>query len=137
MRCWLVSRLRCGAAPWKRPTDRGSQLIVGTGWKHASYAAMLAFVLLGTLPLHRYFHLSVLRQPLRLLGAIVPTALLFVAWDLAATAAGQWRFDPAQTFTARLWGLPLEEYAFFVVIPLAGILTFEAVGVARSRRRAP
>jgi hypothetical protein len=36
-----------------------------------------------------------------------------------------------------LWGLPLEEYAFFVVIPLAGILTFEAVTVVRSRRRAP
>jgi len=33
--------------------------------------------------------------------------------------------------------LPLEEYAFFVVIPLAGILTFEAVKVVASRRRAP
>jgi lycopene cyclase domain-containing protein len=105
--------------------------------KHASYAAMLAFVLIGTLPLHRYFRLGVFRQPLRLLGAIVPAAVLFVAWDLSATAAGQWRFDPAQTFAARFWGLPLEEYAFFVVIPLAGILTFEAVTVARSRRRRP
>jgi hypothetical protein len=37
----------------------------------------------------------------------------------------------------RLLGLPLEEYAFFVVIPLAGILTYEAVAVARSRRRTP
>jgi hypothetical protein len=36
----------------------------------------------------------------------------------------------------RLWGLPLEEYAFFLVIPLAGILTFEAVTVVRERRRA-
>jgi lycopene cyclase domain-containing protein len=98
---------------------------------------MLAFVLIGTLPLHRYYRLSILRQPLRLLAAITPAAVLFVAWDLAATAAGQWRFDPAQTFAARLWGLPLEEYAFFVVIPLAGILTFEAVTVARSRRRKP
>jgi lycopene cyclase domain-containing protein len=105
--------------------------------KHASYAAMLAFVLIGTLPLHRYYRLSVLRQPLRLLAAIVPGAVIFVAWDLAATAAGHWRFDPAQTFAVRWWGLPLEEYAFFVVIPLAGILTFEAVTVAASRRRRP
>jgi lycopene cyclase domain-containing protein len=105
--------------------------------KHASYVVMLALVLIGTLPLHRYYRLSVLRQPLRLLAAIVPAAALFVVWDLAATAAGQWHFDPAQTFAARLWGLPLEEYAFFVVIPLAGILTFEAVAVARSRRRRP
>lgn len=97
---------------------------------------MLAFVLVGTLPLHRYYRLSVLRQPIRLLSAIVPVAAVFLAWDLVATAAGHWRFDPAQTFALRLWGLPLEEYAFFVVIPLAGILTFEAVAVVRSRRRA-
>ena len=96
---------------------------------------MLVVVLLGTLPLHRFYRLSVLRQPLRLLAAIVPAAVLFVGWDLAATAAGQWHFDPAQTFAVRLWGLPLEEYAFFVVIPLAGILTLEAVTVAGSRRR--
>jgi lycopene cyclase domain-containing protein len=97
---------------------------------------MLAFVLAAALPLHGHYRLGVLRQPLRLLLAIVPVALLFLAWDLASTAAGQWHFDPAQTFAARLWGLPLEEYAFFLVIPLAGILTFEAVTVVSSRRRA-
>jgi lycopene cyclase domain-containing protein len=109
-------------------------------WRHASYAAMLAFVLIGTLPLHRFYRLSVLRQPLRLLAAVVPAAILFVAWDLAATAAGHWSFDPAQTFAVRLWGMPLEEYAFFVVIPLAGILTFEAVtavACSRGHRRRP
>lgn len=97
---------------------------------------MLAFVLIGTLPLHRFYRLSVLRQPLRLLAAIVPVAAVFVAWDLVATAAGHWYFDPAQTFAVRWWGLPLEEYAFFLVIPFAGILTFEAVKVAGSRRHA-
>ena len=107
------------------------------GWRHASYAAMLALVLVGTLPLHRYYHLSVLHRPLRLLGSIVPVAMVFIAWDVAATAAGQWHFDPTQTFPARLWGLPLEEYAFFVVIPLAGILTFEAVAVVRARHHRP
>ncbi|MHB8275908.1 MAG: lycopene cyclase domain-containing protein, partial [Dermatophilaceae bacterium] len=103
----------------------------------ASYAAMLAFVLIGTLPLHRHYHLRVLRQPLRLFMAIVPVAVVFITWDLAATASGHWQFDPAQTFAMRLWGLPLEEYAFFVVIPLAGILTFESVAVVRARRRTP
>jgi lycopene cyclase domain-containing protein len=94
---------------------------------------MLAFVLIGTLPLHFYFHLNVLRQPLRLLWAILPAAVLFVGWDLAAHAAGQWRFDAAQTLAPRWWGLPLEEYAFFVVVPLAGILTFEAVTAVSAR----
>jgi hypothetical protein len=36
---------------------------------------------------------------------------------------------------ARFFGLPLEELAFFVVIPLAGLLTYEAVGVVIRRRR--
>jgi len=98
---------------------------------------MLVFVLIGTLPLHRFYRLGVLRQPLRLLAAIVPVAVLFLTWDVMATAAGHWRFDPAQTFPTRWWGLPLEEYAFFFVIPLAGVLTFEAVGVAGARRRTP
>jgi lycopene cyclase domain-containing protein len=96
---------------------------------------MLAFVLIGTLPLHRLYRLRVLRQPCRLLLAIVPVAVIFLAWDVAATAAGQWRFDPDQTLAVRWWGLPLEEYAFFVVIPLAGILTFEAVSTVWSRHR--
>jgi lycopene cyclase domain-containing protein len=98
---------------------------------------MLAFVLAGTLPLARHYRLSVLRQPLRLVLAIIPVAVLFVAWDVLATAAEQWYFDPAQTLAVRWWGLPLEEYAFFVVIPLAGILTFEAVRVVSSRRARP
>lgn len=97
---------------------------------------MLVFVLIGTLPLHRHFHLNVLRKRLRLLTAIAPVAVVFVTWDLLASASGQWQFDPAQTFGIRVGGLPLEEYAFFVVIPLAGILTFEAVSAVRDRRRA-
>jgi lycopene cyclase domain-containing protein len=103
--------------------------------RHGAYAAMLLFVLAGCLPLHRVYRLSVLGQPRRLLLAVLPVAVVFAAWDIAATAAGHWHFDPAQTMAVRVAGLPLEEYAFFLVIPLAGILTYEAVGVARERHR--
>jgi lycopene cyclase domain-containing protein len=96
---------------------------------------MLAFCLVGTLPLNWFFHLGVLRQVRRLVLSIAPVFLVFVAWDLAATHAGHWRFDPDQTLSARFFGLPLEELAFFVVIPLAGLLTYEAVGVVIARRR--
>ena len=98
--------------------------------RHGAYAAMLLFVLAGCLPLHRVYGLSVLRQPRRLALAVLPVAVVFAAWDVAATAAGHWHFDPSQTLAVRVAGLPLEEYAFFVVIPLAGILTYEAVGLA-------
>jgi lycopene cyclase domain-containing protein len=95
--------------------------------RHWSYVAMLAFCLAGTLPLARVYRLRVLRQPRRLAAAIVLAAAPFVAWDVWATHTGQWRFDPDQTLPVRVAGLPLEEVAFFVVVPLASVLTYEAV----------
>jgi lycopene cyclase domain-containing protein len=77
----------------------------------------------------------VLGQVRRLVLSIAPVFVVFVLWDLAATHAGHWTFDPAQTLPVRIGGLPLEELGFFVVIPLAGILTYEAVGVVMARRK--
>jgi lycopene cyclase domain-containing protein len=104
--------------------------------RHLSYVAMLAFCLVGTLPLVPAFRLRVLHQPRRLLLTIAAAATPFVAWDLYATRAGHWRFDPAQTLRWRVGGLPLEEVAFFVVIPLVSVLTYEAVRVVRRPGRA-
>lgn len=101
--------------------------------RHLAYAAMLGFVLVGTLPLHRVFRLTLARQLRRVARSILPVAVVFAAWDVAATRAGHWSFDPAQTLPVRVLGLPLEELAFFVVIPLAGLLTYEAVGVVLAR----
>ena len=103
---------------------------------HRSYVAMLAFCLAGTLPLVPAFGLRVLRQPGRLALTILLAGSPFVVWDLYATSAGHWRFDAAQTLPWRLAGLPLEEVAFFVVIPLASVLTYEAVQVVGRRDRA-
>ena len=104
--------------------------------RHFAYAVMLAFCLLGTVPLNWFFGLGVLGQVRRLALSIAPVFFVFVLWDVAATHAGHWRFAPAQTLPIRVWGLPLEELGFFVVIPLAGLLTYEAVGVVMARRRA-
>lgn len=102
--------------------------------EHWSYAGMLAFCLVGTLPLVVLFRLRVLRQPRRLALAILVAGGPFLVWDLCATAAGQWRFDPGQTLPPRIAGIPLEEVGFFVVIPLAAILTFESVRAMHRRR---
>jgi lycopene cyclase domain-containing protein len=104
--------------------------------QHWSYVAMLAFCLAGTLPLVAVFRLRVLRQRRRLALAILAGGLPFLVWDLAATAAGHWRFDATQTLPWRVAGLPLEEIAFFVVIPLVSVLTYESVLAARGRDRA-
>jgi lycopene cyclase domain-containing protein len=106
------------------------------GLRHWSYVAMLAFCLAGTLPLVPAYRLRVLRQLPRLAVSIVAAGAPFLVWDLWATHAGHWHFDDAQTLPWRLLGLPLEEVAFFVVVPLASILAYEGVRAARGETSA-
>jgi lycopene cyclase domain-containing protein len=101
---------------------------------HWAYVAMLAFCLAGTLPLVPLFGLRVFQQPGRLLLTVAVAATPFLVWDVYATAAGHWSFDPAQTLPWRVAGMPLEEVGFFVVVPLASVLTYEAVRSVRAAR---
>jgi lycopene cyclase domain-containing protein len=97
-----------------------------------SYVAMLAFCLVGTAPLELFLHVGVYRQWRRLLLTLVPVAGVFVAWDLYAVSRHQWTFDSAQTLRIVLpGGLPLEEVLFFLVVPVAAVLTLEAVRAVR------
>jgi len=89
---------------------------------------MLAFCLLGTLPLELWLGVRVYRQWRRLLLTLLPVVAVFVVWDLYAIAAGHWDFDPAQLLGVVLpGGVPVEELLFFVVVPTCALLAFEAV----------
>ena len=92
------------------------------------YVAVLGFVLVGCLWLEVALRTRVLRRWRRLLLAIVPAMLVFVAWDVYAIAQGHWSFDAERILGIHLPGdLPLDEVLFFLVIPLASVLTIEAV----------
>jgi len=97
-----------------------------------TYLLVLAGCLLGTLPLELFLRVGVYRQWRRLLLTLVPVAAVFVTWDVLAVRAHHWRFDADQVLAPRVLGLPLEELAFFVVIPLCSVLGYEAV-----RRKRP
>jgi lycopene cyclase domain-containing protein len=100
--------------------------------RHLSYLAMLGFCLIGTAPLELFLHLGVYRRWRRLLLTVAPVLVIFVAWDLYAVSRGQWTFDPRQVLGLTLpGGLPVEEVAFFVVVPIASVLTLEAVRTVR------
>jgi len=88
---------------------------------------VLAFCLVGSGWLEVFLRVRVYRRWRRLLLALAPTVAIFVVWDLAAIAAGHWTFDPAQMTGVRFGSLPLEELLFFLVVPIAAILSFEAV----------
>ena len=96
--------------------------------RHLSYLAVLAFCLLGTLPLEVWLGVRVYRRPRRLLLTLLPVVAVFYLWDAYAIAAEHWSFDPAQTVGLVLpGGVPVEELLFFVVVPTCAVLAFEAV----------
>ena len=91
------------------------------------YAAVLGGCALVTLPLDLVWGLHVYarwRLLLRVAAAVVPA---WVALDAVAAHQGLWRYNPRYVLPPRVLGLPLEEVAFFVVVPLASILTWEVV----------
>lgn len=97
-----------------------------------SYVAVLAFCVLGTVWLEVVLHTRVFRRWRRLAASVLPVALLFVIWDLYAIDRGHWTFDPLRTTgVVFAGGLPLDEVLFFLVIPVAAVLSFEAVRAVR------
>ena len=58
-----------------------------------------------------------------------------LAWDALGIWRGLWWYSPDYTTGIRPARVPLEEYVFFVVIPICGLLTYEAVGTVLGRVR--
>ena len=91
------------------------------------YLLIMAACAAITLPLEFVFRARVYRRPRRLLRAMWLPVAIYVVWDLVAIARGHWTFDERWVTGWELpGGLPVEELAFFVVIPLCALLTFEA-----------
>ena len=91
------------------------------------YLGLMGACLVLTLPLEFVFRARVYRRPRRLLRAMAVPVAVFVAWDLVAIAREHWTFNPRYVTGWELpGGLPVEEVAFFVAIPICALLTFEA-----------
>jgi lycopene cyclase domain-containing protein len=102
---------------------------------HWQYLFVLAACLAITLPLE-LLGPGVYRQPWRTACAIIPVAVVFVIWDGVAIAAGVWTYNPLYVTGVELLGrIPIEELLFFVVIPLCGLLTYNAVETLLNRLR--
>lgn len=74
----------------------------------------------------------VYRRFLRLVATVFPVVVIFSIWDFYAISRGHWYFSPRHlTGHIAFWNIPIEEIAFFVVIPICAVLTLEAVRSAR------
>ncbi len=92
------------------------------------YVAMLTFTVVGSFWLELVLKIRVLKRIKRALMSIIPIAILFLIWDAYAVASGHWDFDPDQVLGIYgPFGIPLEEYLFFIIVPMAAIMTIEGV----------
>ncbi len=95
---------------------------------HWSYLAVMAFIFLGAAWLEIGLRTRVLRRWRRLLLTVLPVVAVFALWDVYAIASGHWWFDEDLITGITLPGdLPVDEVVFFLLVPLAAILTLEAV----------
>jgi lycopene beta-cyclase len=91
------------------------------------YLALLLLCVLLTAPLEFLLGARVYRQARRTAASIGCMALVFVTWDLVGARLGHWDYNPDRVTGVRILDLPVEEYLFFVVVPLCALLTYEAV----------
>ncbi len=91
------------------------------------YLALMGACLLITLPLEFVFRARVYRRPRRLVRAMAAPVVIFVIWDVIAIARDHWWFTARYVTGWEIPGsVPVEELAFFLVIPVCALLTFEA-----------
>ena len=102
---------------------------------HWQYAALLAGCLVITLPLELVLGARVYRRPRALAASLLPVVAVFVVWDLVGIARDHWSYSARFTTGLDLGPMPVEELAFFFVIPICGLLTYEAVGRVLTRLR--
>ncbi len=92
------------------------------------YCAMLLFTVVGSFWLEIILKVAVLRRIKRALLSIIPIAILFILWDAYAISRKHWHFDQDQILGIfGPFGIPLEEFLFFLLVPIAAIMTIEAV----------
>ena len=105
---------------------------------HWQYLALMGACLIVTLPLELVLRARVYRRPRRLLLALLPTVVLFSLCDVIGILRHHWTYSPRYTTGVDLGVMPVEELVFFIVVPICGLLTYEAVGdVLRRVRKDP
>ncbi len=101
---------------------------------HGQYLLVLVTCLVVTLPLELLGLSRVYHRWRRLLACLLVVAVVFSVWDVAGIIRGHWTYNARFITGIHLpFRMPIEELAFFLVIPVCGLLTYEAVGTLLRR----
>ena len=93
-----------------------------------SYLGMLVFTAAASFWIEIAFKVRVLRRIKRVLLSLLPISIGFLIWDAYAISQGNWYFDKKQVIGLNApFHIPIEEVLFFLIIPIAVLMTMEGV----------
>lgn len=95
--------------------------------KNFTYLLILAATIAVPLALSFESKIQYFKKLKYLLPAIVLTGAVFIMWDISFTKARIWGFNPDYLIGINLLHLPVEEWAFFVVIPYSSVFIYEVL----------
>ncbi len=93
----------------------------------SEYLLLNIAILLGPLALAFEKRIRYIKKILPVLASVVLTGGAYILWDIAATARGDWAFNPKYLTGLKIVNLPIEEILFFVTVPFACIFIYENV----------
>jgi lycopene cyclase domain-containing protein len=67
------------------------------------------------------------KHPIALLAAYLLVSFPFILWDIWATSQGHWGFNSDYLLGPKLFGIPMEEWLFFITVPFAMIYVWGVV----------
>lgn len=90
-----------------------------------------------SVPLAFSFHpkIKFYREWKHLFPAIAVMAVFFLTWDHYFTKWGVWSFNPKYVTGIYVWGMPLEEWMFFLFIPYSCLFIYHCLNLFFGHRR--
>jgi lycopene beta-cyclase len=74
------------------------------------------------------------RRAAGLAFAIIPVVIIFSVWDLVGILRDHWSYSTRLTGWKLIFGMPIEELVLSIVVPICGLLTYQAVGQVSAGR---
>jgi len=91
------------------------------------YLGIIIGIILIPLLLSFESRVAFYRRYRSLFPAIILTGIIFLVWDVAATARGDWAFNEHFILGIRYFGIPLEEVLFFIVAPYSCLFIYDVI----------
>ncbi len=101
------------------------------------YLFLDLFTILGPLALSFDKKVAFYKDWKWLLPSLFIVSGLYLLWDIWFTSVGIWEFNFRYLLGPSLFGLPLEEYGFFIVVPYACLFIYRCLQVYFPNLRLP